>query len=174
MITLHLSAGAGVGSSQKGILRVIAFRAAMRIDTGTPAKDADPPRAGRFGVRLAGTLPEVMGAAAGAEGQYDERHALHEKEHAEDQRHRQCCCDRRGEQQQPDQQIRTEKSRPLEYVPLQPGVVKECPGTGRVFEMKSHLDFFGAGGGSCADACIARPSTRSGGRRFIGIAQDLS
>jgi hypothetical protein len=29
MITLHLSAGAGVGSSQKGILRVIASGAAL-------------------------------------------------------------------------------------------------------------------------------------------------
>jgi hypothetical protein len=43
MITLHLSAGAGVGSSQKGILRVIVQGRAKRVVIGTPDKDAVPP-----------------------------------------------------------------------------------------------------------------------------------
>jgi hypothetical protein len=43
MITLHLSAGAGVGSSQKGILRVIVQGRAKRVVIGIPDKDAVPP-----------------------------------------------------------------------------------------------------------------------------------
>jgi hypothetical protein len=42
MITLRLSAGAGVGSSQKGILRVIVQDRAKRIVVFTD-KDAVPP-----------------------------------------------------------------------------------------------------------------------------------
>jgi hypothetical protein len=43
MITLHLSAGAGVGSSQKGILRATVQGRAKRVVIGMPDKDAVPP-----------------------------------------------------------------------------------------------------------------------------------
>jgi hypothetical protein len=43
MITLHLSARAGVDSSQKAILRVIVQGRAKRVVIGMPDKDAVPP-----------------------------------------------------------------------------------------------------------------------------------
>jgi hypothetical protein len=55
MITLHLSAGAGIGCSQKGILRAIVQGRAKRV---VPDKDAVPPTG------TAGTWPSTESAPA--------------------------------------------------------------------------------------------------------------